>query len=564
MAALDPAALERELEALRRQRYEASQRVRASRQPLTVTASQARNASRELHSGFPRPALGTGRFGSDRSFSGPPPPRAGEGPRAAGSLRDGAFPVRSGSGPSPRGMLGGGGFQNGAPRGRLENGPGGRGHREYDDYGRDRDGAAAGTVSAAAPQPRRRSVLSVVVSDRPAQNDELDDKVKASQLGGDAGRDRDREADRDYGRGRHQGAGDDRDRSWGPGSHEDVERYHGEHGGGRTMKRPLEPSTGAGGVALAEDPDSRKRARRLLGRALLGTLQKFRQEDAQFQASDAAARRAELARKAEEKAAAEAERLRRQAAEERSRKRQEELDTLMDLNLATDIKVLELLFAKKVARRRALAVFLRADGASTGGAGGIGRGPIQPQPVYWMPVSHCPATLELKLRQEKELSQWQETVMAELEQEKDGLRLRAQARRQGIVERRQKVAEERASGRRTEGAAEDRGVEEEEEEDHEALDAVELDAHHEDVEVDEEDLVHGGGETEQGAVPTDADDENGTEAPRDRSTGRAGGASEERAEDGVLGRKADAMETEGAMAAIRDDSDSGAGDDVAA
>jgi hypothetical protein len=57
------------------------------------------------------------------------------------------------------------------------------------------------------------------------------------------------------------------------------------------------------------------------------------------QASDVAARRAELARKAEEKAVAEAERLRHQAAEERSRKRQEDLDALMNLNLATDIKV---------------------------------------------------------------------------------------------------------------------------------------------------------------------------------------------------------------------------------
>lgn len=40
---------------------------------------------------------------------------------------------------------------------------------------------------------------------------------------------------------------------------------------------------GAGAAALTEDADGRKRARRLLGRALLGTLQKFRQEDAQFQ-----------------------------------------------------------------------------------------------------------------------------------------------------------------------------------------------------------------------------------------------------------------------------------------
>ncbi|GIL91257.1 hypothetical protein Vretifemale_18928 [Volvox reticuliferus] len=47
-------------------------------------------------------------------------------------------------------------------------------------------------------------------------------------------------------------------------------------------------------------------------------------------------------------------------------------------------------------------------------------------------------------------------------QEKDGLRMRAQARRQGIVERRQKAADVRASGRAAERAAEqDGGVEEE-------------------------------------------------------------------------------------------------------
>jgi hypothetical protein len=44
---------------------------------------------------------------------------------------------------------------------------------------------------------------------------------------------------------------------------------------GRGQKRPA-------AAAAADDPDSRKRARRLLGRALLGTLQKFQQEDAQF------------------------------------------------------------------------------------------------------------------------------------------------------------------------------------------------------------------------------------------------------------------------------------------
>ncbi len=55
--------------------------------------------------------------------------------------------------------------------------------------------------------------------------------------------------------------------------------HHNDHaegaGGGGGSKRPAS-------ALGAEDQDGRKRVRRLLGRALLGTLQKFRQEDAQF------------------------------------------------------------------------------------------------------------------------------------------------------------------------------------------------------------------------------------------------------------------------------------------
>ncbi|KXZ54232.1 hypothetical protein GPECTOR_5g323 [Gonium pectorale] len=203
---------------------------------------------------------------------------------------------------------------------------------------------------------------------------------------------------------------------------------------------------------------------------------------AALQASDAAARRAELARKAEEKAAAESERLRRAAAEERARKRQEELEALMDLNLATDIKVLELLYAKKLARRRALGCFLRADGvpALSGGKPSTGR---PAAPVYWLPVKHNEGTLAVKERQQRELKDWEEAVMAELELEKDGLRQRAQARRDGIAERRQRAAEARAAGRLVGGGA---AEEQEAAEDHEALEAVEFDAHHEDHGLDAE------------------------------------------------------------------------------
>lgn len=66
-----------------------------------------------------------------------------------------------------------------------------------------------------------------------------------------------------------------------------------------------------------------------------------------------------------------------------------------------------------------------------------------------------------------------ETVLAEMEQEKEGLRLRAQARRQGMAERRQRVNEARAIGRTDGGTAVDARQEEEVDhdtvEDHEAF-----------------------------------------------------------------------------------------------
>lgn len=84
---------------------------------------------------------------------------------------------------------------------------------------------------------------------------------------------------------------DDRD-AHRAGRHADAQRgerdgaranHHNDHaeggGGGGGAKRPAS-------ALGAEDQDGRKRVRRLLGRALLGTLQKFRQEDAQFNVSN--------------------------------------------------------------------------------------------------------------------------------------------------------------------------------------------------------------------------------------------------------------------------------------
>jgi hypothetical protein len=82
--------------------------------------------------------------------------------------------------------------------------------------------------------------------------------------------------------------------------------------------------------------------------------------------------------------------------------------------MAYVVQILELLYANKIARRRALAVFLRADGAAAAGGGKAAHGGgtggsdhSQPQPVYWMPVKFGEATLALKERQQKQLLEWE-------------------------------------------------------------------------------------------------------------------------------------------------------------
>ncbi|KAF5826908.1 hypothetical protein DUNSADRAFT_1768 [Dunaliella salina] len=108
-------------------------------------------------------------------------------------------------------------------------------------------------------------------------------------------------------------------------------------------------ANGEGGAAGG----ARKRNRRMFG-ALLGTLAKFSEEDAKFRASDVATRRMEAQRKAEERERQRSEELRRREIEARQERREEELSRLSEISLATDTKLLELMFMKRIARKQAL------------------------------------------------------------------------------------------------------------------------------------------------------------------------------------------------------------------
>mmetsp|Transcript_11353 Transcript_11353/g.19871 ORF Transcript_11353/g.19871 Transcript_11353/m.19871 type:complete len:508 (-) Transcript_11353:275-1798(-) len=266
------------------------------------------------------------------------------------------------------------------------------------------------------------------------------------------------------------------------------------------QKRPAEES--------APDAGIRKRNRRMFG-ALLGTLQKFKDENAQFQSSDVAAKRADALRKADERERTESERLRRREAEARAARRIEELEKLSGLSLATDTKMLELLYASRMGHKQALGKFLCTK---------------QHPPLHWLPGVSSKHTDALFEQQTEELEQWKAAMLEELEREKEGLLQRSQSRRDAALERRsareERMAAARAAGvsgpqaarAEAEAAAADRAADDEEKLIEKGEYAV-LESHANDMEVEVEPEVAAAGEPEvqdeDGEAQPDQQDQQG-------------------------------------------------------
>ncbi|KAG0497535.1 hypothetical protein HPP92_001965 [Vanilla planifolia] len=118
-----------------------------------------------------------------------------------------------------------------------------------------------------------------------------------------------------------------------------------------------------------EDPNLVKRNRRMLGQ-LLGTLEKFREEDKQLSSTEAYMKRSDSLKRAEQKAREESERLRQQEREQIAEKRKRDLTLRARVAAKAEEKRLELLFLFWSEHHKRLSNFLRTK--------------AEP-PIYYMP-----------------------------------------------------------------------------------------------------------------------------------------------------------------------------------
>lgn len=107
-----------------------------------------------------------------------------------------------------------------------------------------------------------------------------------------------------------------------------------------------------------EDPSLVKRNKRMLGQ-LLGTLERFRKEDAKLSGSEAYMRRSDSLKRAEEKAREESEELRKQEREKIAEKRRRDLTLRARVAAKAEEKELEVLFIRWSEHHSKLGKFLR-------------------------------------------------------------------------------------------------------------------------------------------------------------------------------------------------------------
>eukprot|EP00252_Welwitschia_mirabilis_P024885 TRINITY_DN757_c0_g1_i5.p1 TRINITY_DN757_c0_g1~~TRINITY_DN757_c0_g1_i5.p1 ORF type:complete len:278 (+),score=87.52 TRINITY_DN757_c0_g1_i5:684-1517(+) len=147
-----------------------------------------------------------------------------------------------------------------------------------------------------------------------------------------------------------------------------------------------------------EDPSLVKRNKRMLGQ-LLGTLEKFREEDKQLSSSEAFMRRSDSLKRAEQRAREESERLRQQEREQLAEKRRQDLTLRARIIAKAEEKKLELLFIHWMDHHKKLNKFLRTK--------------TEPA-IFYSPVKLLESCSKLLEEQQKELATWKEKRREEL------------------------------------------------------------------------------------------------------------------------------------------------------
>jgi pinin len=138
--------------------------------------------------------------------------------------------------------------------------------------------------------------------------------------------------------------------------------------------------------------------------ALLGTLEKFRQEDKKLSGSESFQRRSEQLKRTEQKAQEESERLRQQEREAMAEKRKADLTLRAKLSAEAESKQLELLFLQWAEHHTRLSSFIRTKA-----------GPA----IYYLPVKRSEKTDQLLQEAQEDLEAWKVRSREELaEQQK--------------------------------------------------------------------------------------------------------------------------------------------------
>ncbi|KAJ3672950.1 hypothetical protein LUZ60_006324 [Juncus effusus] len=177
-----------------------------------------------------------------------------------------------------------------------------------------------------------------------------------------------------------------------------------------------------------EDPYLVKRNRRMLGQ-LLGTLEKFREEDQKLSNSEAIMRRNDSLKRAEEKAREESEKLKNQEKETIAEKRRRDMTLRARVAAKAEEKRLELLFLQWTEHQKKLSNFLRTKAHP---------------PIYYMPAK--PLTKDSTIneqRKEKVLSEWKATRRAELSEFQKKVEEQYLSKVEEELERRNKKAQNR-------------------------------------------------------------------------------------------------------------------------